>query len=504
MYDKNVVFSRYFKEVSILFEKLKKTLIAGVAFLLAFTNIAACAVYADEVTREDINAARQSIAAATNQIPGWPTAPLINSESAILMDADSGVILYNKNMDEIHYPASTTKVMTCLLAAENCAMDEIVTFSKEAVFGIDRGSSNVGIDVGECLTMEEAIYCVMLASANEVASAIAEHISGSVEEFANLMNKRAAELGCTHTHFMNANGLPNEEHLTTAHDLALIAQAFNKNETLKRIASTPRYEVKATVSQPDTFTIPNHHKMYPGNSNAYEYTTWGKTGYTNVARSTLVTCAEKDGMNLVCVVMKCEPTFQYGDTENLFEYGFNNFQKLYIVDNETKYNFENSDFFETDSSIFGSAKSLLSLDNSGYCIVPKSVNFDELVSSVSYDTDNEKEVARINYTYEDYYVGSTALTLAANDTRDFAFGTASISSDSPAKSETVSDSADKGDVIYINASRLRIAAIIGGVIIVILIIMWLLMRKNHYSNRRRKSILKRNKRYSSEFDDFDF
>ena len=487
-----------------MFNKLKRMITAGAAVTLAIINIAAVNVRAEEITREDINAARQAIAAETDNIPLWPKAPLVNSESAILMDADSGVILYNKNMDEIHFPASTTKVMTCLLAAENCSLDEVVTFSKEAVFGIDRGSSNVGIDVGETLTMEEAIYCVMLASANEVASAIAEHISGSTEEFAKLMNKRAEELGCTHTHFMNANGLPNDEHLTTAHDLALIAQAFNKNETLKRIASTPRYEVKATATQPDTFTIPNHHKMYPGNSDAYEYTTWGKTGYTNVARSTLVTCAEKEGMNLVCVVMKCEPTFQYGDTKNLFEYGFNNFQKLNITDNETKYDIDNSDFFETDCSIFGSSKSLLTIDNTGYCMVPKSVTFDELKSSVSYDTDKENEVARINYTYEDYYVGSTALKLASNDVQNFSFGTASISDDSAVKNTAPADSADKGDVIFVDSNMVMIVGITIGAVIIVLIIIWLLTRNNHYSNKRRRSILKRNRRYSSEFDDFDF
>ena len=282
---------------------LKKVLKITVVILTALSLSVPCAVFADDPSREDINAARRALPVSSNSIPGWPQGPETASESAILMEADTGVILYAKNIDVQHYPASTTKVMTCLLAAENCSMDEMVGFSKNAVFGIDRGSSNVGMDIGQYITMEEALYCVMLASANEVAVAVAEHVAGSVEDFALMMNKRAKELGCTNTNFVNPNGLPDEEHLTTAHDLALISQAFNENETLRRIAGTRIYDVVATDTQPDSFTMVNHNKLYPGNSYSYDYTTWGKTGYTNVARETLVTCAEKDGMNLICVVM---------------------------------------------------------------------------------------------------------------------------------------------------------------------------------------------------------
>ncbi|MCR5526215.1 MAG: D-alanyl-D-alanine carboxypeptidase [Lachnospiraceae bacterium] len=461
--------------------------------------------FADEVTREDINASRMAMPASSNSIPGWPQASGICAESAVLMDADTGTILYDKNMDTIHFPASTTKIMTCLLAAENCSMDETVTFSKEAVFGIDRGSSNVGMDVGESITMEEAIYCVMLASANEVAAAIAEHISGSTEEFAKLMNKRAAELGCTNTHFMNANGLPNDEHWTTAHDLALIARAFNSNETCVRIASTSRYEVKATATQPDTFLMPNHHNMYPGKEYAYDGVVWGKTGYTNVARSTLVTTAERNGMNLICVIMKDEPPAQYTDTATLFDYGFDNFQKLNVADNESGFSIDNSDFFDTDADIFGSSKAMLGLDPNGSVIIPNTASFSDLTYTINYEPESKDAIADINYTYGDVYVGKTSLILTSSDAKTFSFGTASIEGNNePVARSASANSVSANKIIYINVKYIWIGGFVLGALILIIVILWLIFRHNHYSNRRRKNILKRNKRYSSEFDDFDF
>ncbi len=490
-----------------MFNNIKKPLsVLSALFITAgalFSGVGT--VYADEPTREDINAVRMAMTASSDLIPGWPASPKICSESAVVMDSDTGVILYSKNADVVHYPASTTKVMTCLLAAENCSLDEIVYFSHEAVYGIDRGSSNVGIEEGQAMTMEEALYCVMLASANEVASAVAEHVGGSIEHFAEMMNERAAELGCTNTHFVNANGLPNEEHLTTAHDLALITRAFNNNESLRRIAGTNHYRMEASVSQPDTFDLANHHKMYPGHGDtSYEYLTWGKTGYTNVARSTLVSCAEKNGMNLVCVVMKAEPPYQYSDTRELFEYGFNNFQKLYVADNEESFNIVSSDFFDTDSSIFGSTKSLLELDSSGYCIIPNTAGFDDLTYDISYDTVKAQDIANINYSYQGVYVGGTSLRLMDSGTSEFSFGTASVSGNvEPVTAEQTNED-KKSNVIYINIRTIMIIGIVAVAILIIVLVLWLLFRKNSYSNRRRRNILKRNRRYNSEFDDFDF
>ena len=173
------------------------------------------------------------------------------------MEASTGTILYSKAIDEQHYPASITKIMTVLLALENCEMDEEVTFSHNAVYSIDYGSSSIARDEDEVLTVEECLYAIMLESANECANAIAEHISGSTEAFADLMNQRAAELGCTNTHFVNPSGLPNEEHYTSAHDMALITRAAVSHEEFRKISGTSRYVLRATNKKSEELLMNN-------------------------------------------------------------------------------------------------------------------------------------------------------------------------------------------------------------------------------------------------------
>jgi len=258
--------------------------------------------------------------------------PTVTAESAILMDAQTGTTMYEKDIYTKRYPASITKIMTCLVARKHAKLNEVVTFSNEAVFGIERNSSNIGIDVGESMSMEECLYAILLASANEVASAVAEHVGGSVEGFAQMMNEEAIALGCQNTHFVNANGLPDEDHYTTAYDMALMTRAFFADEVLAEMAGTVFYHINATMTQPDEIDLQNHHRMLVGcrygSKYSYEYTLGGKTGYTDVARQTLVTCAQKDDMRLICVVLKDETPEHYLDTTNLMEYGFANFTQL--------------------------------------------------------------------------------------------------------------------------------------------------------------------------------
>jgi len=258
------------------------------------------------------------------------TPPSVEAESAILMDAVTGTVLYEKNIHVKQYPASITKIMTALLTQENCAMDEVVTFSHNAVFGIERGSSNIGIDENETLSVKDALYALMLASANEVAVGLAEHVGGSVENFSEMMNARALELGCEGTHFTNPNGLPDEAHYTTAYDMALMARAFFAYENLCTISGTPTYHINATPTQPDEIDLTNHNKMLSGKY-YYDGLIGGKNGYTSVARQTLVTCAERDGVKLVCVVMKDESPDHYTDSAALFDYGFAKYEALKAV-----------------------------------------------------------------------------------------------------------------------------------------------------------------------------
>ena len=264
----------------------------------------------------------------TDSIEGWPAGPAVWAESAVVMDMDTGTFLYSKNMDATKYPASITKIMTTLLAIENASPNERVTFSEHAIWGIERNSSHIGIRIGEILSMKDCWYGMMLESANEVCLAVAEHIGGSVEGFVEMMNQKAAELGCTGTHFTNPNGLPDENHYTTAHDMALIAQAAYKNKTFRQVCGTKIYKISKTNVCGEERWLGNHHKMLPERPYAYEGCTGGKTGFTTAALNTLVTYAERDGRRLVCVSLRTNGPQIYVDTASLLDYGFSQFQNI--------------------------------------------------------------------------------------------------------------------------------------------------------------------------------
>ncbi len=247
--------------------------------------------------------------------------PAVAAEGAVLLDCATGQILFEKNAGTQFYPASITKVMTALLTVENCSMEDRVTFSEAATTNLESGAVTLNLTAGDKLTVEQCLYALMLKSANEVANGLAEHISGSVPAFAERMNQRAAQLGCTGTHFANPNGLNNEAHVTTPYDMALIARAAFANPALSKICTTTAYTMPAT-KKGEAKTITMGHKMlYPTDSRYYPGMVGGKTGYTSKARNTLVTCVERNGVRLVAVVMKAEGT-HYTDTKAMLDYGF--------------------------------------------------------------------------------------------------------------------------------------------------------------------------------------
>lgn len=247
--------------------------------------------------------------------------PDIQSEGAVLMDAATGEFLYSKDADTRFYPASITKLMTALLAAESCNLEDTVTFSKSAVTNLESGAVTLGLVEGDKLTVRQCLYGLLLKSANEVANGLAEHAAGSVNSFAGRMNARAKELGCTNTNFVNPNGLNDPNHMTTPHDMALIAREAFQNPTVAKVASTLSYEIPAT-NKAGVRTVTMGHKMVnPKDSRYYPGVIGGKTGYTSLAGNTLVTCAERDGRRLIAVVMKSSST-QYTDTKALLDYGF--------------------------------------------------------------------------------------------------------------------------------------------------------------------------------------
>ncbi|MCH5268881.1 MAG: D-alanyl-D-alanine carboxypeptidase [Lachnospiraceae bacterium] len=347
--------------------------------------------------------------------------PSISAESAVVMDVQSGSILYSKNMDKRQYPASITKIMTGLIALENSSLSETVTYSGSAVLNLESGASNIGIKVGERMTMEESLYAILLMSANEACNGVAEHIAGSVKNYAKMMNSRAKELGCTGTHFANPNGLWLKNHYTTAHDMALIARAAYKNSTFAQIVGTKRYNIPKTNKNKAGHALYNHHGMLYANPSypqyVYEYCVGGKTGYTLKCRYTLVTYAKKNGMTLVSVIMKApnhpsmEPN-EYTDSTKLLNYCFENYTRYGIQDNTTN-EINNQYLFTKFSPYYKQSTSSLSLDADAGVILPKGVSLNRAQRKVEfYDTpqtgkDGRNVIGTVTYTYNNKKVGGS-------------------------------------------------------------------------------------------------
>ncbi|MCQ2491453.1 MAG: D-alanyl-D-alanine carboxypeptidase [Lachnospiraceae bacterium] len=251
----------------------------------------------------------------------------LEAKSAILMDAGTGEILYSKNIHSKRYPASITKIMTTLVAIENCdSLYDTVTYSQHAIDSIEPGSSQIYIEPGEKLSLEESLYAIMLESANEACNGVAEHIGGSIEGFVDMMNKRAEEIGCKDTHFMNPNGLHNDKHYVSAYDMAIITRTALQNETFRKIASTVSYTIPVTNKCKQQRPLWNHHKMVKRTMYTFDGVEGGKTGFTMMARNTLVTWCKRDGVELICVVLRSNNPGWYEDTYRLLSWGYNNYK----------------------------------------------------------------------------------------------------------------------------------------------------------------------------------
>ena len=265
-----------------------------------------------------------------NAVAGSLQSPEIRSESAVLIDAVSGQVLYQKNMNKKMYPASITKIMTGLLALEKGDLFQTLTMSYEAVFSIDRDSSHIALDVDEKITLEQALYALSIASANEAANGIAEFIGGSIESFVGMMNKAAIEAGAENTNFTNVHGLPEDNHYTTAYDMAKIASSALKLPKFIEIFGAERYDIPPTNKQLETRMLWNRNKFLNGGI-SYEGILMSKTGWTSDAQHTLVTAAKRGDTTLVVVVMKSANTSdKWKDTTALFDYGFNMFTPVKI------------------------------------------------------------------------------------------------------------------------------------------------------------------------------
>lgn len=471
----------------------------------------------------------------SNSIKDWPQGPAVSAKSAILMEANTGTILYAKNIHEPLFPASTTKILTAYIARQKSKMDEVVEYSSKAVNSINwKEDSNIGIKAGEAITMEQSLYGLMVGSANECGNAIGEHISGSIEDFVKLMNQTARELGCTDSNFVTTNGIHDEAHVTSAHDLAIIAQHYFADELLSKMASTPSYVLPASATLSQELIPNSKNKLLPTRKYAYPYLVGSKTGYTGEARQNLVSCAEKDGLKLICVVMSDEAPMQYTDTIDLFEYGFSNFSAVNAADNDTTYNVNHGNFFSTDNVIFGDAAPILSIDKEAVLVLPSNASFEDLNSVLSYEDAKEGQAAVIHYTYNDQPVGSAAILLA-DHVKGFDFGA------EPAEAETQTETQNAGtqaaadsntaasetnaapdsteaaaassssvravkpsndNIVFLNIKK-AVFIVLGVSLLLIVILVIRSAVRDHNLSKRRRAIMKRRRDKKGEIIDFD-
>lgn len=322
---------------------MKKKRITAALLALGLSAVTICSqlpVFAAEETAQATDTAVQPQTAdpsvvTTNGIDGWPQASDISSTAAIVMETSTNTVLYSKNADQALYPASAVKVMTCLVALENSSLDDQVTMTAAGVSGVTDGGANISSQLDEVFTMEQCLYAIMVASANDIALQVAEHVGGSVDAFVQTMNTRAQELGCTNTVFTNPTGLPDENQHTTAHDMALIMEAAMANETFRTIAATTSYTLPATNVSGGERVLTNSFTMINNASDGYyEPCIGGKEGYTEASGSTLVCEAAKNNMKLVCVVLNGASGVTDDEAVALLNYGFDNFSPLTIADTD--------------------------------------------------------------------------------------------------------------------------------------------------------------------------
>ena len=257
----------------------------------------------------------------------WPDAPELNAEGAYLIELNSGAVLYSKSGSQQFFPASITKILTALVVIERSDLDEMVTFSHNAVHDIEDGGFSYIAAEGDQLSIRDLLYALMLASSNEAAYALAEHIGGSLEGFAGMMNEKAAELGATNSNFVWPHGLTNPEHVTTPHDMAVIMWGAIQNETFLKIDSTITYRTAPTKTNPEGFYCQMRHQMMRNTEYKDERVVAGKTGFISAAGNTLVTYAVDGDKELIAVVMKVPgSTVACEDTKKLLDYGFGKFE----------------------------------------------------------------------------------------------------------------------------------------------------------------------------------
>ena len=344
--------------------------------------------------------------------PDWPRDTGVQAEAGIVVDMDSGAVLFGQNIHLPYPPASITKLLTALVVLEHCQLDETVEFSETAVNSVESDSGNkLGSVAGDRLSVEDCLYGMLLESSNQAANALAEHTAGSIPDFVEMMNEKIAQLGCTESHFDNPSGLNGDTQYVSAYDMAIIARAAFSNEELLTISSTLSRKLAGTVNYPGGITVENENRLIkPDDELYYPSAKAGKTGYLIAAGNTLVTYGEEKGRRLVSVILKGQPRQYFMDARTLMEFGFRDFKNIAPAESEGRYvtgeevlHLDRGDFACQDLMIDPAA--VITLPN-GASLEDADVTLDALPAEYS-----ERAVGQLTYTYNDRVIG-TAFLLA--------------------------------------------------------------------------------------------
>lgn len=400
----------------------------------------------------------------SNGWKNWPQGPGTYGEAAIVMEVGTGTILYAKNIDAHFYPASITKVLTALVALQYGELTDTVTFSHDSIAFLKPDESSIGMKEGNQITLEQALFATLLASANEAAYAVGENVGINAGHdyawFVEQMNAVCQELGGENSQFVNTNGLHNPEHYTCARDMALIGRELFKYPDFFRIAQTSQYMIPASPTTEEHVFQQHHQMLLPDNSEYYAYAIGGKTGYTSDALSTLITMADNGTTQLVCVVLKTHGVNVYPDTRNLLEYGFNSFQKMSVAEHETS----------------GDIEEILEGEG-GYVILPSGAAFEDLEMELILDGGTSSE-ATLNYYFGDQLAGTARAKMSASYIKEHSAQTEDVAAGQKKKKD--------------DASELISRVILGAamVLLVILICLFIrIIRKRKQKRWRRRSRL---------------
>ena len=489
--------------------KKTKALSLLLSLLLLLSSLTLPLLAVDAETAADPEQTQTDSADAPTEDDSVPEDRLLSSrtsfsvaaKAALLIDLNTGRAVYEQDADERVYPASLTKIMTCLLALENGNLSDVVTVSASALDDLDADSSVAGLQVGEQMTLENLLYCMMVVSGNDACNVIAEHIAGSITDFVRMMNQRTYELGCLNTHFSNPHGLHDENHYTTARDLSIITQAALKSENFRQIVDTYEYQlpddnVRQNIPKLKTTNMLIYRSM--SNSLYYSRAHGIKTGYTSQAGRCVISEATGDGLDLLGIVCGAATTIldsgdllmeNFTECARLFDYGFDNYSYLPIM----------SPLYPVDqvkiNNSAGAEAVAVAPQDEIKVLLPNDYDPDKLVTDIQLNSDSVDAPVR-----EGDVLGSATVTYAG----EILGQTKLLAITDVARSEISSAAAGTGAYIQKNWWKWVVIAIFVAVGVILALIVLYQLRKRRYRRmrmeQRRRALEDRRRRFREGYD----